>query len=399
MTSLNYKTGNLFTGSNINILRDALYTGTAPVITNTQQSGSTIASAQKWTPDPVVLSGGDKYFPYTYLGAGSFINGTGVPDSSYVLPLSRYPNTYASGQSNWAVNFMYYGQTFEVKYKYISAATQYRLTINERKVTDTSQAIPGPPSAGTSNVLKFDLGSVDVWNIKFDFTTMPFGGIFTGPNDAMFNPLLSKRVAVFGDSISDGSSQNTGAGIGTWTYRWGRLNNITDVWDQSRGGTGYITAGSFAPLPDRVALDLVPYQPEQVILFAGYNDQSTNSDTLLQIAAAHKRTVDLIRSQIPNVEIICVGVWSPTATPAASTTATNNVLKASSFALDIPFIEPITGNVYDIYENLVYTAGPWVTSGNVSIVVGGDNVHPTNAGHKIIANIMAASVGALTNIY
>lgn len=396
VSSINLQTGNLLSGSNVDIRRDDLYTGTAPVITNTQQAGSTIASAQKWTPAPVALTGGDKTFDFEYLGAGSFTNGTIAPDPSYVLPLSRYPNTYASGQTNWAVGFQFYGQIFEVKYKWISAATQYRLTINGRKVTDLTQATGGSV-AGSSNVLKFDLGSVAVWNIRFDFTTMPFGGIFTGPNDMLFNPLPSQRVAVLGDSISDGSAQNTGAGVGTWVYRYARLSNISDIWNQSRGGTGYVTAGSFAPLPARVPGDITPYQPDTVIMFAGFNDGTTDPAALRALQVAHKATVDLIRGTVPGVNLVCVGYWNPSATVGATAQGTNDTIKNSCFALDVPFIEPITGNVYDVYGSLVYSAGPWVNAGNVGIVVGGDSIHPTNAGHYIIGNIMAASMGALVN--
>src|SRR5437660_10858665 len=153
MTTINYKDGNVLLQSLPSPQGDALYTGTAPIIANTQQATSTIVSAQKWVPNPVTLAGGDKYFSFTYLGGGDFINGTTAPDPSYVLPLSRFPNTYASGQSGWGVEFLYSGQIFEVKFKYISTATQYRLYINDRKVTDLTQAIPGPPTAGSSNVL------------------------------------------------------------------------------------------------------------------------------------------------------------------------------------------------------------------------------------------------------
>jgi len=396
VSSLNYMTGNLLTGSDVNISRDDLYAGTAPVVTNTQQAGSTIASAQKWTPAPVALAGGDKLFAFQYFGGGSFTNGVGVPDSSYILPLSRYPNTYASGQSNWSTGFMYYGQTFEIKYKYIGAATMYRLTINGRRVTDVPVATGGT-TPGSSNVLKFDLGSVAVWNIRLDFATMPFGGIFTGPNDSMFNPLPSKRVMILGDSISDGSAQNTGAGLGTWVYRSARLSNINDIWNQSRGGTGYITPGAFTTIPNRVPTDIVPYAPEQVIVFAGYNDGTTDPAVLRQIAAAHKSTIDQIRAGVPGVDVVTVGYWNPSGTVGTTAQLMSDTIKASCFALDVPYIEPITGNVYDVYSNLVYSAGPWVTAGNASVVIGGDSVHPTNAGHYIIGNIMAASLGALTN--
>lgn len=389
VTSINYKTGIIFdpvAGPSAS-LADSLYTGTAPVITNTQQSTSTIASAIKWSPDPVPLSGSDRRIPFNYLGAGDYTVGPTFPDTLLVLPLSRYPNTYSSGQSNHALEFMYYGTEFELLYKYISGATEYRLYINDQKVTDLTQDIPGPPGAGTRNVLKVNLGSVNVWKIRFEMTTMPFGGIFTGPTDTLW-PTLSTtpRLMGFGDSITDGSSQNQGAGQGTWLKRFGRLAGIPDTWDQSRGGTGYITPGSFATLPDRAQRDVVTYNPDVIIMWAGYNDQTVVTTDLERIRTAAIRTIDIIQAGVPNVDIIMGGVWQPTGTPTLSPLMTNDVLRSVAFLKDLPFVDMIAGKVYDRFENVVHDNGePWITTVNASTFVGADNVHPNNAGHQYLA--------------
>lgn len=389
VTSINYKTGIILdpVSGPAASMADALYAGTAPVISNTQQSTSTIASAIKWVPDPIPLSGNDRRIPFTYLGAGDYTVGTAFPDTLLVLPLSRYPNTYASGQSNHAIEFMYYGQTFELLYKYISGATEYRLYINDQKVTDLTQDMPGPPSAGSRNVLKVDLGSVSVWKIRFEMTTMPFGGIFTGPNDTLWpTPLRGPRLMGFGDSITDGSSQNQGAGQGTWLKRFGRLVGAPDTWDQSRGGTGYITPGSFATLPDRAERDVVRYAPDVVIMWAGYNDQTVVTSDLLAIRNAAIRTIDIIQAGVPNVDIIMGGIWQPTGSPTQSPIQTNEVLKQVAFLRDLAFVEPMTGKVYNRFEEVVYDSGEaWITTTNASTFVGADAVHPNNAGYQYLA--------------
>lgn len=399
VTSINYKTGVIFnpvSGPAFSSA-DALYAGTAPVITNTQSASPTIVSAVKWSPDPVPLAGNDRRIPFNYLGAGDYINGTSVPDPNFVLPLSRYPNTYASGQSNHAVEFMYYGQIFEFKYKYISGATEYRLYVNDLKVTDLTQDMPGPPVAGTSNVLKVDLGSVNVWKIRFEMTTCPFGGIYTGPNDTLWpTDRTSPRIMGFGDSITDGSAQNQGAGQGTWLKRFGRLAGAPDTWDQARGGTGYITPGTFVPLPDRAQRDVVAYDPDVVIMWAGYNDQTVVQTDLLAIRNAALRTIDIIQAGVPNVDIIMGGIWQPTGSPTQSPILTNEVLKQVAFLKDLPFVEMLTGKVYDRYENVVLDSGePWITTINASTFVGADNVHPNNAGHQYLAHKWFAAYSAL----
>ncbi|WP_151898268.1 hypothetical protein [Streptomyces sp. C8S0] len=216
----------------------------------TQQSTSTIASAQALLPPDTG--------PFLYLGAGSFQFGAAFPDTTLYLPTSRYPNTYASGQSNWSLEFMTDAAEFEILFKYISSATKYRLSIDGRKVTDLAQ-LTGASSAGSRHVLKVAFASSTPRRVRFDFTTMPFGGLYLEPGATAWRPASrGGRLGVLGDSISDGSSESTGAGIGTWTYRAGRLLGCTDVWDQARGGTGYITAGSYTTFANRVAGDITP---------------------------------------------------------------------------------------------------------------------------------------------
>jgi lysophospholipase L1-like esterase len=399
LTSINYKTGIILDAIGAPPFNqgEALYSGTAPIITNTQSANTTIVGGVKWTPDPVPLGGSDRRLNFTYLGAGDYVNGVGVPDVNFILPLSRYPNTYASGQSNHSYEFMFYGQIFEHKYKYISGATEYRLYINDRPVTSNTQDVPGPPSAGSSNVLKVDLGSVDVWKIRFEMATMPFGGVFTAPGDVVWpTNLIGPRIMGFGDSITDGSAQNQGAGQGTWLKRFGRLTGSPDTWDQSRGSTGYITPGTFTTLPLRAPRDVVPYQPDVVVMWAGYNDQTIDPVALEQIRQAAINTINIIQAGVPNVDIIMGGVWEPSGTPSQSPLLTNAVLKQVAFSKDLAFVEPITGLVYDRYENVVYNnGGPWITTTNAPVFVGADNVHPNNAGHQYLANKWFAAYASL----
>lgn len=400
-TAINYRTGNVLLPIEQppTILADALYAGTAPVITNTQSANTTIPSGVAWRPFPIPLAGSDRRGTFTYLGAGDYTNGVGVPDVNFNLPLSRYPNTYASGQSNHAYEFYFYGQVFEHKYKYISGATEYRLYINDQPVTHNTQDVPGPPAAGSSNVLKVDLGSVNVWKIRFEMATMPWGGVFTAPGDTVWPTLPPPgRIMGFGDSITDGSAQNQGAGQGTWLKRFGRLVGIADTWDQSRGSTGYTAVGTFTNLPNRAQRDVVTYNPDVVIMWAGYNDQSIDPEQLELIKVNANATIDIIRAGVPNVEIIMGGVWDPTGSPSQSPILTNDVLRNVAFAKDIPFVDMINGKVYDRFERVVLDYGaPWITTANSATFVGGDGVHPNNAGHQYLAYKWLQAYASLTN--
>lgn len=348
-------------------------------------SASTIPSAQPLlAPDTG---------PFRYLGAGSFQFGAVFPGTTLYLPTSRYPNTYSSGQSNWAVEFGTDASVFEVLFKYISSATKYRLSVDGRKVTDLA-VVTGAATVGNRHVLKIDFGTAKPRRIRLDLTTFPFGGIFLGPGATAWKTTSrGGRLAVLGDSISDGSSENTGAGIGTWTYRAGRLLGCTDVWDQSRGGTGYITTGSFATLGNRVASDIEPYGFDRIIVWAGYNDNLGDQGAI--DTAADSLYAALKDAVAPGGDIYVIGCWSPSGTPAGSVTSTDNTLAASAEAAGLPFISPLSGEVIDGSGTIVDAQGPWITTATAAGYVGGDGVHPTDAGHTYLSRRIVEALKAL----
>ncbi|MFD1277442.1 SGNH/GDSL hydrolase family protein [Streptomyces kaempferi] len=197
---------------------------------------------------------------------------------------------------------------------------------------------------------------------------------------------------VFGDSLSDGSAQNTGAGAGTWFARAARLLGATDAWEQARGGTGYVTVGSYATLADRLAADVIAWAPDRLIVWAGYNDNGANQATL-------KTAVDslyaAIKAGLPNCQVFVIGCWSPTATPATSISNTDATLRTAAASAGFPFISPLTGSCYDATGALVTTQGAWITSANIAAYIGGDSVHPTDAGHVYLSRRITDALRAL----
>lgn len=366
---------------------DSLYTGSAPTISTAQTTTPTTGYI-KYAPAGVTLSGTDVTGPYAYAGAGNFAIGATSPDTNYVLPLSKYPNTYASGQGIWSVEFGTDTQTFQVRFKYIGAATMYRLSIDGRKVTDLMQS-SGGTTAGSGHMLTVDLGSAAPRRIRLDFATFPFGGVYLPPSATMWRvPLQGGRLMVLGDSISDGSAQNTGAGAGTWFHRAARLLGSTDAWDQGRGGTGYITPGAYATFGDRVAADVVAWGPDRLVVWGGYND---NGGSQSAIGSAAASLFSAIKTGLPNCQVLVLGCWSPTASPGAGVTNTDATLRTQAAAAGFPFVSPITGSVYDGAGSLLATHGAFITSGNAALYVGGDAVHPTDAGHVYLSRRIVAA--------
>jgi lysophospholipase L1-like esterase len=383
------------------VVADSLYAGAAPSISTAQTTTPTVGYI-KYAPAGVTLSGSDVTGPYTYAGASSFAIGATSPDTNYVLPLSKYPNSYASGQGVWSVEFGTDAQIFQVRMKYISTATMYRLSIDGRKVTDLMQS-SGGTTAGSGHMITIDLGSTGPRRIRLDFATFPFGGVYLPPTATMWHvPLQGGRLMSFTDSIGDGSAQNTGAGCGTWVDRVGRFLGCTDVWRQGRGGTGYITAGSYATFGDRVNADVIAWNPTRLIILGGYNDNGGSQSAISTAAAS---LYSAIKTGLPSCEVYVIGCWAPTGSPAASIVNTDSTLKAAAAAAGYPFISPVTGSVYDSTGTLIATHGPWITgtgrvgattgSGNADTYIGTDAVHPTDAGHVYLARRITAAVREL----
>lgn len=382
-------------------LADSLYTGAAPSI-STAQTTTPTAGYLKYAPAGVALTGSDSTGPFQYAGAGAFAIGATSPDTNYVLPTSKYPNTYASGQSVWSIEFGTDAQVFQVRFKYISTATMYRLSIDGRKVSDLMQS-SGGTTAGSGHMLTVDLGSAAPRRIRLDFVTMPFGGVYLPPGASMWQvPLRGGRLMLLGDSISDGAAGNAGAGGGTWFARAARLLGSTDAWEQGRGGTGYITPGAYAVFQDRIALDVIPYSPDRLIVWGGYND-NTGSQPAIGTAAASLYSA--LKAALPACQMYVLGCWAPTGSPAGSITNTDATLRTQAAAAGLPFISPVTGACYDVTGSLVATHGPWITgtgkvgattgTGNADTWISSDGVHPTDTGHIGLARRITAAITAL----
>lgn len=369
---------------------DAVYSGTAPTI-STAQTTTPTSGYIRWSPDPVVLAGSDVRAPFTWAGAGGFQIGTGV-DVNYVLPTSKFPGTYASGQSVWAVEFGTDATALQVRFKYLSSASMYRLSIDGRKFTDLPQSVAGT-TAGSGHMLTIDFGSVAPRRIRLDFYSVPFGGVYLPPAATMWRvPLRGGRLAVLGDSISDGSNFNTGGGHGTWLDRAARLLGCTDVWEQGRGGTGYITVGSYATLGTRAPADVIAWTPTRLIIWAGVNDAAGDQAAIGSAAAS---LYAAIRSGLPSCSTYILGCWASSGSPSSGVVNTDATLKTAAAAAGLPFISPLSGSVYDATGVLVETQGPWVSAGQVAAYIGGDNIHPTDAGHVYLARRVVAAVSAL----
>lgn len=377
----------------------------APTSISVAQTGTPTSGYIKYAPAGVALAGSDVTGTFRYLSATGFQIGTGTPDSSNVLPISRYPNTrgtLSSSQSTWSVEFGTDATALQVRVNYQTAGT-YRLAVDGRRYTDLMQPVGGT-TPGSTHLLTINLGAAQARTIRLDFSVVPFGGIHLPPGATMWTTAArTGRFMVFGDSLSEGSNMNTGGGAGTWAPKTAQLLGYNDCWNEARGGTGYITAGSYATLATRVATDVVTNTPTKLVVWAGYNDSGGSQPSISAAAASLYST---IQSGLPTCRTYVIGCWSPTGSPGATLTSTDATLRTAAAAAGLPFISPITGSIYNSAGTLLSTHGPWITgtgrvgattgAGNADTYIGTDAVHPTDAGHAYLARRVLAALQELT---
>jgi lysophospholipase L1-like esterase len=148
-----------------------------------------------------------------------------------------------------------------------------------------------------------------------------------------------------------------------------------EAYNDGIGGTGWTSTSTSLPTT-RIAACLAQLTstPDTIVTALGYNDAGGNMTTL---ATNYDAAVAAIRAAAPSARVVTVGPWTPLGTTANLTTV-KTTLSGRAAALGVTFID---------IENVV-------SSVNKAINTGGDNVHPTPAGHQFlgyrIAELMRA---------
>jgi len=387
------------------------------------QTSTPTAGFVKYAPSPVPLSGtgntADTYGPFTY-GADEIVQS--AQSVNFVVSTSIDPHTTANTAGYLNVAFGTDADVVQVRLLPQTQTDTVRIFVDGVPVQATpallTTILGGAVAAGNSHLLTITLGSSAPRKIRLEILNARFGGVFQGATYDFFKvPLHGPKVAVLGDSTSGGSAVNTGGGSGTWFNYACDLLGWENRWNQSRGGTGYITTNSpYTTLPNRVALDIVGKAFDVVIVDAGWNDASTDQ-TAFQTAVTN--TISAIKAGLPKAWIVGVGCYStsgswppyaasPTATPVASSVTKDAWQRTVFQAQGIPYISQITGEIRDASWNVADTIGPWMTgSGRVGVTSGfgtadrflgdgaSDVIHPNDLGHKAKGLWMATALRKL----
>jgi lysophospholipase L1-like esterase len=141
-------------------------------------------------------------------------------------------------------------------------------------------------------------------------------------------------------------------------------------------GTGFVNPGwTGQPVPSQVA-DVVLARPRIVFVAAGHNDRrfaASRSDRAADAVIAR------LHSALPDAILVVIGpIWQD-GSPPASLRALRDHLRLAAARVDAIFIDPLRD--------------PWF-GGAAHRMIGPDGVHPTDAGHRLIAGLVLRALRA-----
>jgi len=192
-------------------------------------------------------------------------------------------------------------------------------------------------------------------------------------------PSTSPIVSFIGDSYTQGT------GSSSKDVRWSTLVARQLGWDElnlGRGGTGYVTTAARAgcgletcpAYPDMLAQAAGP-NVTTVVVSGGYNDFKTFASDPASVTEAINKTFDGLRAAMPSAKIVAVGPSSP-GTVTESIVAMDLAVQAAAAKVGAQYISLLEPNV------------------TTKEMLSEDGVHVNDAGHKAIADRVAAVLAA-----
>ena len=186
------------------------------------------------------------------------------------------------------------------------------------------------------------------------------------------------RVAVIGDSYTTGGDLG-GLGQKGWPARaWQALAArgmpiTADV--GAEGGAGYGTRGNHGSVFEDLTAATVRPDDVLVVFFGSRNDQNVEPTQLSILAYG---TFQLARRIAPTAAFLVIGPPWPTANPPEGVLRIRDALHYQAQMAGAVFVDPIAEGWFVGRPDLI----------------GADGVHPTDAGHAYMAEMIAPLIGA-----
>lgn len=186
------------------------------------------------------------------------------------------------------------------------------------------------------------------------------------------------HIAVIGDSYTTGTDEG-GLGPRTWTARaWQALARqgvqvLPDV--ASEGRSGYAVLGDHGSDFEDLTARAVHPNDGLVVFFGSRNDQGVDPGLLADKA---RSSFDLARRIAPSAKLLVIGPPWPTADPPDAVLQVDDVINGQAAAAGATYVDPI--------------AEQWFV--DRPALIGPDGVHPNDAGHEYMAEMIAPLIRA-----
>lgn len=145
-------------------------------------------------------------------------------------------------------------------------------------------------------------------------------------------------------------------------------------------GTGYLNPGPSKEGTYSERLNSVPadLNPGLVVLQGSINDANLSP---IGLPGAANKFIRQLKANFPHAQIVMVGPAPNTFPADPSITRLDNYLRQVAVSNSLNYISPF--------------AGHWITAANVGKVIDPTTMHPTNAGHAILASKTVAALNSL----
>ena len=312
----------------------------------------------------------------TLLSTDSRLYVRGAHLSRQVDPASDHSDSISpvSSRSFQSYNVVIATDAPRIDVKFRGTAGRYRVWVD-----GVTQPVRTAPTGGAFYHATISFPSRAMRNVRFEVDTSRFISMSVSKADRVATAVHSgTRAIVLGDSYTEGSGAT--AKFTAFPSRLCRLEGWGDCWASGSGGTGYLADGTIVdrvPFGGRLSNDVLRWHPDVVVVTGGRNDNGEASPAQVQAAATdlYRR----IRAAVPGARLVVTSPFPASRAEATSPSlnAIGNALHNAANAVGAQYVDVMGPNSY-----IIGTTG----------LVGPDGVHPTQAGHDRLADVLASKI-------
>jgi lysophospholipase L1-like esterase len=186
------------------------------------------------------------------------------------------------------------------------------------------------------------------------------------------------QVAVVGDSYTSGSDEG-GEGPNGWPALVRKTldehNLHLSIRVGAEGGSSYVEKGTGGGVFGDQVSGVVGIASDLVVFFGGRNDGPAPPDVL---AAAVHDDFAKAKSYAPHAKLLVIGPLWPAPGPPVEILRVRDIVRDQALAVGAVFVDPL--------------AEHWFA--DAPQLIGADGIHPTNEGHKYLAQRIAPVIAS-----